>query len=290
VSSEQATAQLPQGAIRYRDTGDGEPILFVHGALVDGQLWSKVTPRLEGKFRCVVPDLPLGSHRLPMNPDADLTPPGLARLIDQFAEALDLGPVTLVGNDTGGALCQLVAANHGERAARLVLTNCDSHDRFPPPPFHLFKYPAYVPGGLWAMGLPFRSRAVMRRVIGALADEPVPDDILDAWARPSREDPGVRRDVGKLLKSLSPTYTLEAAERLRSFDRPALLAWAPKDPFFKLSYAERFVREMPDCRLELVEGSRTFVPWDQPERLAELIAGFVLAGTQSVPAEAGQAP
>jgi pimeloyl-ACP methyl ester carboxylesterase len=276
VSSEQhETVQLPQGPIRYRDTGEGEPILFVHGALVDGQLWSKVTPRLEGEFRCIVPDLPLGAHRTPMQPDADLTPPGLARLIDGFAETIGLGPVTLVGNDTGGALSQLVATNHAERVSRLVLTNCDSHDRFPPPPFHLFKYVALVPGGLWAMGQPFRSRAVGRLGIGTLANEPIPDDILDAWARPSLEDSGVRRDLGKLLKSLSPTYTLEAAERLRSFDRPALLAWAPKDPFFKLSYAERFVREMPDCRLELVEGSRTFVPWDRPERLAELVAGFV---------------
>jgi pimeloyl-ACP methyl ester carboxylesterase len=278
VSSEQhKTVQLPQGAIRYRDTGEGEPILFVHGALVDGQLWSKVTPRLEGEFRCVVPDLPLGAHVLPMKPDADLTPPGLARLIDGFAEAIGLGPVTLVGNDTGGALCQLVAANHGERVARLVLTNCDSHDRFPPFPFTLFKYLAFVPGGLWAMGQPFRSSAVMRRVIGTIANEPVPDDILDRWARPSLENPDVRRDLGKLLKSVSSKYTLEAAERLRSFDRPALLAWAPNDPFFKLSYAERLAREIPDCRLELVEGSRTFVPWDRPERLAELIAGFVRA-------------
>ncbi len=278
MSSEQpATVQLPQGPLRYRDTGEGEPILFVHGALVDGQLWSKVTPRLEGEFRCIVPDLPLGAHVLPMKPDADLTPPGLARLIDGFAGAIGLGPVTLVGNDTGGALCQLVAANHGERVARLVLTNCDSHDRFPPFPFNVFKYLAFVPGGLWAMGQPFRSSALMRRVIGTIANEPIPDDILDTWARPSLENPDVRRDLGKLLKSVSSRYTLEAAERLRSFDRPALVAWAPNDPFFKLSYAERLAREIPDCRLELVEGSRTFMPWDRPERLAELIAGFVRA-------------
>ena len=281
MSSDQQTAQLSQGAIRYRDTGEGEPILFVHGALVDGQLWSKVTPRLEDEFRCVVPDLPLGSHRLPMAPDADLTPPGLARLIDDFAEALDLGPVTLVGNDTGGALCQLVATNRRDRVARLVLTNCDSHDRFPPFPFTLFKYLAFVPGGLWAMGQPFRSRAISRRIIGTIANEPVPDEIVDAWAQPPLENAGVRRDLGKLLKSVSPKYTLEAAERLRSFDRPALLAWAPNDRFFKLDYAERFAREIPDCRLELVEGSRTFVPWDRPERLAELIAEFASAGAQS---------
>jgi pimeloyl-ACP methyl ester carboxylesterase len=269
------SVELPQGTIRYRDEGEGEPILFVHGALVNGDLWSRVTPRLVGDMRCVVPDLPLGSHPVAMEPTADLSPPGLARLIDDFAEAVGLGPVTLVGNDTGGALCQLVATNHPDRVRRLILTNCDLYDRFPPPPFHLFKLAPRIPGGVWAMGQPFRSRVLTRRLVAMLAHEPVPDEILDSWVHPSLHDAGVRRDIGKLLTGISPTYTLEAAERLRGFDRPALLVWGLDDPYFKLSYAERLAGDIPGCRLERVEGSRTFVQWDRPERLGELIAGFV---------------
>src|SRR5438445_13019107 len=98
------TIQLSAGPLRYVDRGSGPPVVFVHGLLVDGRLWRKVTPLLEGRVRCIVPDWPLGSHANPMNADADLTPRGVARLIDNFLEALELRDVTLVGNDTGGAI------------------------------------------------------------------------------------------------------------------------------------------------------------------------------------------
>src|SRR6185436_18470384 len=115
---------LPQGTIQYRDEGHGPTVVFIHGALVDGRLWEPVVERLAPHARCVVPDLPLGSHTVPMAPDADLTPPGLAKLIADFLAALDLEDVTLVGNDTGGGLSQLVVGAHPERIGRLVLTNC----------------------------------------------------------------------------------------------------------------------------------------------------------------------
>src|SRR6187431_3451552 len=96
--------QLPQGTIRYRERGTGEPIVFVHGALVNADLWRKVVPELAKDFRCITPDWPLGSHEVPMNADADLTTAGVAQLINDFLVALDLENVTLVGNDSGGAL------------------------------------------------------------------------------------------------------------------------------------------------------------------------------------------
>ena len=126
---------LPQGTIHYRDAGEGPPVVFLHGLLVDGELWRKVTPLLQGDARCIVPDLPLGSHRIAMNADADLTPAGVARLVGDLLAALDLEDVTLVGNDTGGAISQLVALDHGERVGRLVLTNCDCFEVFPPKEF-----------------------------------------------------------------------------------------------------------------------------------------------------------
>ena len=113
--------ELAQGRIRYRDEGGGPPIVFVHGALVDGRLWEPVVERL-GDSRCIVPDLPLGAHSIAMRPDADVSPAGIARLIADLLEALDLRDVTLVGNDTGGGLCQLLVTRHPERVGRLVLT------------------------------------------------------------------------------------------------------------------------------------------------------------------------
>ena len=96
---------LPQGTIHYSDSGSGPTIVFVHGLLVNGTLWRKVVPRLEANFRCVVPDWPLGSHPEAMATDADLSPIGLAQIVADFLAALDLDDITLIGNDTGGAIC-----------------------------------------------------------------------------------------------------------------------------------------------------------------------------------------
>ena len=269
--------RIPQGAIRYRDTGTGEPIVFVHGALVDGTLWRKVTPLLEGEFRCVVPDLPLGSHRLAMPPNADLSPPGLARLVAELLAALEIERATLVGNDTGGAICQLVAARHPERLARLVLTPCDAYENFLPPAFRYLQLAARIPGATTVLAQTMRLDFVLRAPLayGWLTKRPIPDQVLDRWTEPIRLDRAVRRDAGKLLRGISKRYTLEAAEELRDFDRPTLIAWAPEDRFFKLTYGERLAEAIPDARLVRIDDSRTFVSEDQPERLAELIGGFV---------------
>jgi pimeloyl-ACP methyl ester carboxylesterase len=269
---------LSQGTIRYRDTGSGPAIVFAHGLLVDGKLWRRVTPLLDDRFRCIVPDLSLGSHREPMKPDADLTPPGVARILADFMSALDLDDVTLVGNDTGGAISQLVATRHPERLGRLVLTPCDAYENFLPPFFRPLQYAAKVPGLLTAVMQPTRIRAVQRSPLGfglLISPEAIDPEVLDSWVRPYLENAGVRRDTIKFLKAISNRYTLEAAERLRDVDRPTLIAWAPEDRFFKFRYAERLADAIPNARLVRIENSRTFVSEDQPERLAEEIAAFV---------------
>jgi pimeloyl-ACP methyl ester carboxylesterase len=267
---------LPQGTIRYRDSGSGPPLVFAHGALVDGTLWRKVTPLLEGQFRCIVPDLPLGSHRVAMAPDADLSPPALARLVADFLAALELEGVTLVGNDTGGAICQLVAANHPERLARLVLTPCDAYENFLPPAFRYLQVAARIPGATTALVQSLRLGFMKRTPIayGWLTKRPIPSDVLERWTEPIIGDAEIRRDARKVFRGISKRYTLDAAERLRGFDRPTLIAWAPEDRFFRLKYGQRLAADIPDARLELIEDSRTFVSEDQPERVAQVIGGF----------------
>lgn len=269
-------AKLPQGTIHYRETGEGPPIVFAHGLLVDGRLWRKVTPLLEERFRCIAPDLPLGSHITPMNPDADLSPPGLARLIADFLEVLELENVVLVANDTGGAISQITAANHPARIGRLVLTNCDAFENFPPPAFRPLQWGARVPGLLTGLlqGMRF---APMRRLpiaYGWLIKRDFASAPTREWVDPYLSQRAVRRDTVKVLKGIDPRHTLEAAEKLRHFERPVMLAWAVQDRFFKLSFAERLAATIPGASLERIEDSYTFVSEDQPERLAELIARF----------------
>jgi pimeloyl-ACP methyl ester carboxylesterase len=274
----QSEVQLLQGTIRYRDTGAGEPIVFVHGLLVNGALWRRVTPLLASDFRCIVPDLPLGSHSSPMEAGADLSPPGVARLVADFLEALDLEGVTLVGNDTGGAISQLVAAHHPARLGRLVLTPCDAYENFLPPAFRPLQYAARVPGLITALVQGGRIGAVRRGPLGyglLTKRRPMDDEVFRGYLAPFLADAGVRRDALKLLRGISNRQTIEAAEVLRRFDRPALIAWAPEDRFFKIGLARRLADDLPDARLVEIVDSLTFVPEDQPDRLAESIRHFI---------------
>jgi pimeloyl-ACP methyl ester carboxylesterase len=269
---------LPQGTIHYRDTGEGPPVVFLHGLLVDGELWRKVTPLLQGDARCIAPDLPLGSHRIAMNADADITPAGVARLVGDFLAALDLEDVTLVGNDTGGAISQLVALDHGERVGRLVLTNCDCFEIFPPKEFVPMVKAARVPGALFAAMQPMRAAKARRMPMayGALAHD-LPDELTAAWIQPFLEDADIRRDTVAFLRAVDKATMLDAAARLPSLEIPSLVAWGQDDRFFPPELGQRLAAAL-GARLEPILGARTFVAEDEPEALADLIRGFVREG------------
>lgn len=275
------TAEVPQGTISYRDLGEGDPILFVHGLLVDGRLWDGVAERLADRFRCLVCDWPMGSHRTAMKPDADLSPAGQVETIVGFIDALGLERVTLVGNDTGGAVSQMLTAKHPERVERLILTNCDTFEHFPPFPFSLMPPIARLPGGMTALSTPFRLGPVRRATYSLLAKHPIAPELVDAWLAPSQADPGVRRDAAKLIAGVRKHELVAADEQLRHFERPVRFAWAPEDRFFKLAHAERLAAIAPDARIEHVADAGTFVPLDQPARVAELVAEFADAGVSS---------
>jgi pimeloyl-ACP methyl ester carboxylesterase len=268
---------LQQGTIRYREDGNGEPLLFVHGVLVDGDLWREVVPRLAKDCRCIVPDWPFGSHTTPLAPDADLSPPALAQMVVDFMDALGLESATLVGNDTGGAICQLVAVEHPERVSRLVLTSCDLYDRFPPPPFKPLGRITNMPGSVWLIAQSLRPRFAQRLPIafGWVTKRHPEPEIVESYLAPGRSSRGVRRDLGKVFGSVDSRYTIEAAQKLESFRKPVLLAWATEDKLFPLEYARRFADAVPDGTLEEIADSYTFIAEDQPERLAEVIASFV---------------
>jgi pimeloyl-ACP methyl ester carboxylesterase len=269
--------QLKQGTIQYRDEGEGPVIVLIHGLLVNSTVWERVIGGLAEHARVIAPDLPLGSHPTAMRADADLSPLGLATLIADFLDALGLEGVTLVGNDTGGALCQLVCVWHPDRIGRLVLINCDAFENFPPSAFKgVVAFLGRVPGAVAALELSARLPAVRRASMKAapLTVNPVPDELVKGWVGPLR-DRGVRRDLVHVLRGIDPRYTLEAAERLRGFDRPALLVWGMRDKFFPVAEAERLADRLPDARIERVENARTFVQLDEPARVTELVGGFV---------------
>ncbi len=270
------TLELGDGRrIRAHVSGEGPTVVFVHGALVNANLWRRVVPLLEGRTSVAL-DLPLGSHIDAMPRDADLSPPALADLIADALAALELEEVTIVGNDTGGGLTQILATRRPERLGRVVLTSCDAFENFPPKLFRYVLAPARVPGAIPVAFGALRLRPLRRLPIafGWLSNEAPEPEVEDSYVLPALTRGDIRRDLRKLLAGLDPRHTLDAAAKLTAFDKPVLIAWSADDRFFPPAHAERLARLIPDARLEWIEGARTFSAEDAPERLASLIAAF----------------
>lgn len=267
------------GRLRYRERGEGPPVVFVHGALVNGDLWREVVPGLVAAgLRTITPDWPFGAHSVPV-PDADLSPPGVAAMIAEFLERLDLRGVTLVANDTGGGLVQVLLATSGatDRIARVVLTPSDCFEKFFPFPFSLLSTVARIPGAMWVLGKLLRTPAATLPPLGyhALTRRRLPASTVASFTGPARRDPGIRADLARFLSGIRPRHTLAAAEQLHRFDGPVLLAWAIEDRLFPISLAHRLAQRFRDAEIVGIEDAATFVPVDAPGRLGELILGFV---------------
>lgn len=269
---------LPQGTIRYLDAGTGPSIVFVHGLFVDHELWAPAIDVLCKSHRCIAPDWPLGSHTRPMHANADLSPAGMAQLVADFIRALDLDDVTLVANDSGGVIAQLVAADHARCIARLVLTNCDALEVYPPPGFEYLAWLPRIPGAMYLMSqLMFRSRALRhgKTAFGALTKRPLPDAQVKQWVKPAATNRRVRRNAGKFMRGGSNKLTLSVAQRLARFPGPALLLWGQDDPFFTIELAGRLKECFADGRLETIADATVFSPLDQPGEVAAGISRFI---------------
>ncbi len=206
--------------IAYFEAGTGPALVFVHGLLVNANLWRKVVERLSRDFRCIALDLPLGSHTLPMPAAADLAPPAVAGLVADAIEALELDDVTLVGNDTGGAICQMLVTTRPERVGRLVLTSCDYRDQFPPAMFAYFGPAAAIPGALKVLFAPMRFRFAryLPFAFGWLVKRRIDLEAEDSYVYPAGVIRGVDADVKKVIKGIDTADLNRAADRLGGFD------------------------------------------------------------------------
>jgi pimeloyl-ACP methyl ester carboxylesterase len=268
--------ELTAGVIEYDDTGSGPTVVLLHGVATDRSLWRHVVADLGQDFRCVVPTLPLGGHRRPMLPEADLSLSGLAALVAEFLERLGLQEVTLVQNDAGVGL--KLASQRPQRVSRLVIASCEAFENYPPGlPGRTLALAAKIPGGLNALAQPMRLRPLRRLPVayGWMSKRPIPDAVTDAWLRPLLTSREVRRDLVKYLRSARTAEMAAATQQVSGFTRPVLVAWAAEDRVMPSRHGRRLAELVPDGRLVQITDSYTLIPEDQPRELARAIRAFI---------------
>ena len=280
-SGQQNRVDLSAGTIEYLDTGgNGPTVVLLHGVLMDGRQWREVVPLLSAEHRCIVPTLPLGGHRIPMRPGADLTLAGQARLVAELLAALELTGVTLCFNDWAAPQI-LVAERLIERIGGMVLVACETAGNYPPglPGKNLGLIGA-LPGGLRLALGGMRIRALRRTPLtfGWMSKRGVPDGLVDSWLAGPWSDREILRDARAYLGGTREArrQLVAATKRLGEFDRPVTVVWATEDRVMPMSEGEALASAFPDSRLELVDDSYVLIPLDRPERLAELIRGHVV--------------
>jgi len=267
---------IPGGTLHYRVAGPegstSPPVVFVHGFLVDSRLWDAVAERLATDgIRAYLVDWPLGSHRTPMGDDADLTPLGVARMVDHVLAALGLDDVTLVGNDTGGAICQLLLADRPGRVGRLVLTNCDAFENFPPKAFVPLFAAARHPWLTALLLTQTRLRLVRHSPMayGLLMRRPRPRELTRAWIDPAVTDGRIRGDIARFARGVDRNALVDIASRLGEFGGPVRIVWGTADRCFHLDTAERLAAAFADATLVEVPDVTTFVSIDAPAAVAD---------------------
>jgi pimeloyl-ACP methyl ester carboxylesterase len=274
-------AKLPQGRLAYRAAGpvpsSSPPVVFVHGILVDARLWEPVATRLEAEgVRSYAPTLPFGAHQWPMNADADLSPQGIARLMLDFIAELGLHDATIVGNDTGGAICQLMLGTDTSRIGAAVLTNCDALGTFPPrgfaPLFSALRHPGLV--ACLAPGL--RSEKIRQGPLayGPLTSGPLDGGLTRDWVQPLA-DKAIRRDIAKFARAVHPRVLLDAASRFGQFAGAVRVLWGEADPYFRTELGRQLTEALPRATFTTVPGGRTFLPLDHPGEVAREITAAI---------------
>lgn len=266
--------EISAGTVHFEEFGpkDGRPVVFVHGYMMGGQLWRQVSARLAARgLRCIAPTWPLGAHPEPLRPGADRSIRGVANIVADTLTALDLDDVVLVGNDTGGVVTQLVAVHHPERIGALVLTSCDAFEHFPPPILKPLIRAAHSKALFRGVAQAVRIPAVRKRAYAGLAHANI-DVLTREWVHTTRSNPAIAEDLRQFTLSLRTEVTTGVAARLPEFDRPTLIAWSADDAFFELGDGERLAQTIPNARLEVIDGARTFSMIDRPDRLADLLS------------------
>lgn len=272
------TIELPAGVIEYDQVGSGQPVVLLHGLLMDHTVWDRVIPLLPEGFTYLRPVLPLGAHRRPMNADADLTMAGQVELVADFLDALDLNDVTMVHSDWGGGIF-LTARNRDQRVGRQIFLPCEAFDNFPPGlPGRMLTLAVRVPGALQFAARQLRVGWLRRLPVlfGQMVRRPVPDELVRAWTEPMLRNPLIRRDLLKYCRTrFDKAQLIRDSEALSGFTGEALVLWSPENKVMPAEHGRRLAELLPAGKYAEIPKAYVLSMLDEPEAVAREIGGFL---------------
>ncbi|WP_242112726.1 alpha/beta fold hydrolase [Luteimonas aquatica] len=275
------SVQTASGRVGYAERGNGPVALFVHGVLLNGHLWRHQLAHLSDLRRCIAVDL-LAHGETEIAPDQDVSVTANARMLREFLDALDIDRVDLVGNDSGGGIAQIFAAEHPERVRSLTLTDCDTHDNWPPEAFKPFLAMAAAGGLRGALEGMLADKSVYRspQALGPAYEDPqsLGDADIEAYLRPLLRSEQRTRDLQRFLAAFDPRHTLAVEAKLRALQAPTLIAWGTDDVYFDLAWSRWLAETIPGTRERVeFEGARIFFPEERWEAFNRTLRAHWLA-------------
>ena len=277
-------ARVGQADLAYLDTGEGPPVLLLHGCPFSSFIWRRIIPLLSPRFRCVAPDL-LGLGDTETPDGADWTLPAQVRAVLGLLDHLGLAQVAVVGHDHGGAVAQLIAARHPDRVTALVLADAEAYDNWPSATELPFVRATQLPvlGRLllwaWSRRVLFRWALASGKAVHDRAA--LTDDLVDGYIAANLADAHrrakTRRFLAVQLDPANQRHTADAAGELTRITAPTLVVWGGQDVHFGPEWAHRLHRDIPGARLEILPGAGHLLMEEQPGRLSALLTEFLAA-------------
>jgi pimeloyl-ACP methyl ester carboxylesterase len=286
MSNQQTTSiirsiEIPSGRISYTEAGSGPVALFVHGVVLNKHLWRHQLSGMSDIRRCIAVDL-LAHGDTEIEPNQDVSVTANANMPREVLDALRTDQVDLVGNDSGGGIAQIFAALNPNRVRSLTLTNCDTHDNWPPEAFKPFVDMA-VAGGLKDMlNAMLADKAIYRSpsALGPAYERPenVSDQDIEIYLRPLVRTEQRTRDLQRFVAAFDHKHTVVIEPRLRQLRAPTLIVWGTDDVYFPVKWAYWLAEAIPGAKppVELA-GARIFFPEERAEVFNRLLRDHLLA-------------
>jgi pimeloyl-ACP methyl ester carboxylesterase len=271
----------PSGTISYVEQGSGPVALFVHGVLLNGYMWRHQLAQLGDIRRCIAVDL-LAHGNTEISATQDVSVTANAHMLAQFLDALKIDQVDLIGNDSGGGVCQIFAALYPERIRTLALTNCDTHDNWPPEAFKPFIAMVGAGGLAGTLSAMLADKSIYRspQALAAAYERPesVTDDTIETYLQPHTRTPQRTHDLERFVNAFDCRHTVAIEKQLKKVQAPTLIAWGTDDIYFDVKWSHWLEKAIPGTtrRVEF-DSARIFFPEERPgEFNKELRAHWVV--------------